>query len=158
MEVSPLPLMGSLCDSFESPCRRKITSSKAYGHARAASIATQTSDTTVAINEHTLAAGEFARAADQTGSQEALRTLKLLESHHQRPQSFSNFHQRENPVITTTIADADIVSEIEKNVSTSAAVSELRNPKNETSNLALPDERRRLHQIYMFRDPCLSAS
>jgi hypothetical protein len=65
---------------------------------------------------------------------------------------------RENPVMTATISDADIVSEIEKNVSTSAVVSELRNPKNETSNLALPDEGLRLHRIYTFRNPCLSAS
>lgn len=46
--------------------------------------ATQTSDSTVAINEHTLAAGEFSNAAKATSSIEALRTLKLLEQHHQR--------------------------------------------------------------------------
>ncbi|OTB05496.1 hypothetical protein M426DRAFT_319760 [Hypoxylon sp. CI-4A] len=57
---------------------------KAHDHAKAASIATQTSDTTVAINEHTRAAGEFANAAKTTSSVEALRTLKLLEQHHQR--------------------------------------------------------------------------
>ncbi|KAI1774919.1 hypothetical protein F4818DRAFT_55636 [Hypoxylon cercidicola] len=57
---------------------------KAHDHARAASIATHTSDTTVAINEHTRAAGEFANAAKNTSSVEALRTLKLLEQHHQR--------------------------------------------------------------------------
>jgi hypothetical protein len=38
----------------------------------------------VAINEHSLAAGEFARAAAITHSHEASRTLKLLERHHQR--------------------------------------------------------------------------
>ncbi|KAI5865090.1 hypothetical protein GGS23DRAFT_594645 [Durotheca rogersii] len=57
---------------------------KAHDHARAASIATQTSDTTVAVNEHTRAAGEFANAAKNTSSVEALRTLKLLEQHHRR--------------------------------------------------------------------------
>ncbi|KAI1105168.1 hypothetical protein F4804DRAFT_304919, partial [Jackrogersella minutella] len=57
---------------------------KAHDHARAASIATQTSDTTVAVNEHTRAAGEFSNAAKNTSSIEALRTLKLLEQHHQR--------------------------------------------------------------------------
>ncbi|KAI0893849.1 hypothetical protein F4806DRAFT_498602 [Annulohypoxylon nitens] len=55
---------------------------KAHDHARAASIATHTSDTTVAVNEHTRAAGEFANAAKNTSSVEALRTLKLLEQHH----------------------------------------------------------------------------
>ncbi|KAM0280897.1 hypothetical protein ACHAQH_003786 [Verticillium albo-atrum] len=53
---------------------------KAHDHARAAANAS----TTVAINEHTLAAGEFANAAQTTTSIEALRTLKLLEEHHLR--------------------------------------------------------------------------
>ncbi|KAI1815812.1 hypothetical protein GGS20DRAFT_541456 [Poronia punctata] len=57
---------------------------KAHDHARAASSATHTSDTTVAINEHTRAAGEFANAAKDTTSVEALRTLRLLEQHHRR--------------------------------------------------------------------------
>ncbi|KAI1079531.1 hypothetical protein F5B20DRAFT_590649 [Whalleya microplaca] len=57
---------------------------KAHDHARAASTATQTADTTVAINEHTKAAGEFSNAAKSTTSVEALRTLKLLEQHHER--------------------------------------------------------------------------
>ncbi|KAI1116938.1 hypothetical protein F5Y14DRAFT_38592 [Nemania sp. NC0429] len=57
---------------------------KAHDHARAASTATHTSDTTVAINEHARAAGEFANAAKDTTSIEALRTLKLLEDHHRR--------------------------------------------------------------------------
>ncbi|KAL1869859.1 hypothetical protein Daus18300_005319 [Diaporthe australafricana] len=46
--------------------------------------ATQTADSTVAINEHTLAAGEFSNAAKVTSSIEALRTLRLLEQHHQK--------------------------------------------------------------------------
>ncbi|KAI0206364.1 hypothetical protein F4808DRAFT_407038 [Astrocystis sublimbata] len=57
---------------------------KAHDHARAASTATHTADTTVAVNEHTRAAGEFASAARETTSVEALRTLKLLEDHHRR--------------------------------------------------------------------------
>ncbi|KAL2176841.1 uncharacterized protein P884DRAFT_225041 [Thermothelomyces heterothallicus CBS 202.75] len=57
---------------------------KAHDHARAAAIATQTSDTSVAINEHAQAAGEFANASKITSSHEALRTLKLLEQHHKR--------------------------------------------------------------------------
>ncbi|PHH56088.1 hypothetical protein CFIMG_003479RA [Ceratocystis fimbriata CBS 114723] len=57
---------------------------KAHDHARAAARATQAADTTVAINEHTLAAGEFALAANTTSSVEALRTLRLLEDHHKR--------------------------------------------------------------------------
>lgn len=57
---------------------------KAHDHAKAASDATQTADSTVAINEHTLAAGEFSNAAKATSSIEALRTLRLLEQHHQK--------------------------------------------------------------------------
>ncbi|KAK3182312.1 hypothetical protein K4F52_006311 [Lecanicillium sp. MT-2017a] len=58
---------------------------KAHDHAHAASVATrQSADTTVAVNEHTQAAGEFASAAKNTTSVEALRTLKLLEAHHKR--------------------------------------------------------------------------
>lgn len=58
---------------------------KAHDHARAAAVATrQAADTTVAVNEHTHAAGEFANAARTTSSLEALRTLKLLEEHHRK--------------------------------------------------------------------------
>ncbi|KAH8680980.1 hypothetical protein BX600DRAFT_8625 [Xylariales sp. PMI_506] len=57
---------------------------KAHDHARAAAEATHASNSTVAINEHTRAAGEFANAAKSTSSAEALRTLRLLEQHHQR--------------------------------------------------------------------------
>lgn len=58
---------------------------RAHDHAHAAAVATrQPSDTTVAISEHAHAAGEFANAARHTTSVEALRTLKLLEDHHQR--------------------------------------------------------------------------
>ncbi|EFX05837.1 hypothetical protein CMQ_3906 [Grosmannia clavigera kw1407] len=57
---------------------------KAHDHAREASIATHSLDTTVAVTEHALAAGEFATAAQTTASTEALRTLKLLEQHHER--------------------------------------------------------------------------
>lgn len=57
---------------------------QAHDHARAASNATQQAESTVAISEHALAAGEFANAAKSTTSIEALRTLRLLEEHHQR--------------------------------------------------------------------------
>merc|ERR1712000_740205 len=60
---------------------------RAHDHARAASTATRMStpaDTTVAVNEHTHAAGEFASAARSTSSVEALRMLKLLEDRHKK--------------------------------------------------------------------------
>ena len=65
-----------------------------------------------------MAAGEFAKAAAGTGSQEALRTLKLLEQHHQKLSQLLKF-PTENPVVDATS---------EKTVTASAAVSELRSP------------------------------
>ncbi|KAF8850673.1 hypothetical protein BDZ45DRAFT_186329 [Acephala macrosclerotiorum] len=101
----------------------------AHDHARAASVATQSSDTTVAINEHTLAAGEFSRAASGTGSAEALRTLRLLEQHHQRLSELLRY-PAENPP-NTTAAEAEVQTVSEKPLSTSAAVAELRASKSD---------------------------
>ncbi|TAQ86343.1 hypothetical protein B7494_g5309 [Chlorociboria aeruginascens] len=100
----------------------------AHDHARAASVATQSSDTTVAINEHTLAAGEFAKAATGTGSTEALRTLRLLEQHHQRLSALLRYPS-ENPVAAAT-AELEVQG-VEKPLSTSAAVAELRASKSD---------------------------
>jgi hypothetical protein len=97
---------------------------QAHDHARAASTATQTADTTVAVNEHTLAAGEFAKAAEGTSSAEALRTLKLLEQHHKKLSQLLKF-PTENPVVDATS---------EKTVTASAAVSELRVPKGDAGH------------------------
>jgi hypothetical protein len=82
MESSPL---AKVCPGaiLPRPLPSQLTA-QAHDHARAAAIATQTSDTTVAINEHAQAAGEFANASKSTSSTEALRTLKLLEQHHKR--------------------------------------------------------------------------
>lgn len=76
-------------DHSEYSCSRRTMDLsplvKAHDHAAAAAVATrQASDTTVAISEHTQAAGEFANAARSTTSAEALRTLKLLEEHHRK--------------------------------------------------------------------------
>ncbi|CAF9943251.1 MAG: hypothetical protein ALECFALPRED_010920 [Alectoria fallacina] len=55
--------------------------SLAQTHARKASKA---NTPTAAIDEHDLAAGQFATAAKGTDNSEAFRTLKLLEQHHQK--------------------------------------------------------------------------
>jgi hypothetical protein len=83
----------------------------------------------VAINEHALAAGEFARAASGTGSAEALRTLRLLEQHHQRLSELLRYPS-ENPPSTTS-AEPDVQVVAEKPLSTSAAVAELRASKSD---------------------------
>ena len=83
----------------------------------------------MAINEHALAAGEFARAASGTGSAEALRTLRLLEQHHQRLSELLRYPS-ENPPSTTS-AEPDVQVVAEKPLSTSAAVAELRASKSD---------------------------
>ena len=97
---------------------------QAHDHARAASIATHGSDTTVAINEHALAAGEFAKAASGTGSAEALRTLRLLEHHHRRLSELLRYPSENS--ISSTSGEGEIQASAEKPVPTSAAVAELR--------------------------------
>lgn len=101
----------------------------AHDHARAASVATQSADTTVAINEHALAAGEFSRAADGTGNAEALRTLRLLESHHRRLSELLRYPAENPPTASTTEPEVQQVNE--KPLSTSAAVAELRASKSD---------------------------
>ncbi|KAK0627682.1 hypothetical protein B0T14DRAFT_513111 [Immersiella caudata] len=88
---------------------------KAHDHARAASNATQLSDTTTAVTEHALAAGEFSNAAKSTGSIEALRTLRLLEQHHKRLAELLKLPV--DPPSQTSTADSDIPEEDEKDVS-----------------------------------------
>lgn len=82
---------------------------QAHDHAKAAADATQTSNSTVAINEHTLAAGEFSNAAKATSSVEALRTLRLLEQHHQKLSELIKFSV-EHPS-KHVISEKDVVEE-----------------------------------------------
>lgn len=88
-----------------------ILTCQAHDHARAAAIATQSSDTTVAINEHAHAAGEFANASQCTSSIEALRTLKLLEQHHNR---LSELLKLPISPPSQSSVESDIVEEDEK--------------------------------------------
>ncbi|KAK8127554.1 hypothetical protein PG984_008662 [Apiospora sp. TS-2023a] len=83
---------------------------KAHDHAKAAAEATHASNSTVAINEHTRAAGEFANAAKSTTSVEALRTLNLLEQHHQRLSELLKV-PRQRPVSQAT-AETDEKEEV----------------------------------------------
>ncbi|KAH8651812.1 hypothetical protein BGZ60DRAFT_473558 [Tricladium varicosporioides] len=101
----------------------------AHDHAKAASVATQSSETTVAINEHALAAGEFAKAATSTESAEALRTLRLLEQHHQRLSELLRYPADNPPSNAPTEPEVQVLAE--KPLSTSAAVAELRASKSD---------------------------
>lgn len=81
----------------------------------------------MAISEHTLAAGEFAKARSGTGSTEALRVLRLLEEHHKKLSALL----REPVSTATTTSEAEVQAVEEKPISTSAAVAELRASKSE---------------------------
>ncbi|KAI9882934.1 MAG: hypothetical protein M1823_005320 [Watsoniomyces obsoletus] len=57
---------------------------RGHAHSRSAASAARSSNSTAAVNEHLFAASEFAQAATGTADAEALRTLRLLEGHHQK--------------------------------------------------------------------------
>jgi hypothetical protein len=61
----------------------------------------------VAINEHALAAGEFANAARTTTSIDALRTLKLLENYHLRLAELMKQPHEQKPPAHDTDADTE---------------------------------------------------
>ncbi|XRM49150.1 hypothetical protein ABZX51_012029 [Aspergillus tubingensis] len=68
----------------------------AHTHARNAVLETRKSNPVAASEEHDLAAGEFATAAQNSSDKEALRTLHLLEQHHKKLAQILRF-QHENP-------------------------------------------------------------
>lgn len=74
--------------------------------------ATRTADSTVAINEHALAASEFSNAAKTTSNVEALRTLRLLEQHHQKLSELLKLPLE--PTSQQSTADSDITEGDEK--------------------------------------------
>ncbi|KAL3442214.1 hypothetical protein BJX65DRAFT_287353 [Aspergillus insuetus] len=67
----------------------------AHTHARNAVSETRKSNPVAASEEHDLAAGEFATAAQSSKDREALRTLHLLEQHHKKLAQILRF-QHEN--------------------------------------------------------------
>ncbi|KAI9825078.1 MAG: hypothetical protein M1832_001398 [Thelocarpon impressellum] len=79
----------------------------AHAHARAAFSHGHSSKAGSAVEEHALAAGEFARAAVSTGDAEALRTLTLLEQHHQKLSEILKF--RSSHPVASQVADIPAV-------------------------------------------------
>ncbi|KAH2288640.1 hypothetical protein KXW02_007354 [Aspergillus fumigatus] len=77
----------------------------AHTHARNAVLETRKANPVAASEEHDLAAGEFATAAQNSSDREALRTLQLLEQHHKKLAQILRF-QHENPVSTKSAATA----------------------------------------------------
>ncbi|KAJ5304032.1 uncharacterized protein N7443_003692 [Penicillium atrosanguineum] len=72
----------------------------AHTHARNAAFETRKSNPVAASEEHDLAAGEFATAAQNSSDPEALRTLRLLEYQHKTLAEILRF-QHEHPASTT---------------------------------------------------------
>lgn len=71
----------------------------AHTHARNALVETRKSNPVAASEEHDLAAGEFATAAQTCADLEAIRTLHLLEQHHKKLAHLLRF-QHEHPTNT----------------------------------------------------------
>ncbi|RKF64440.1 hypothetical protein GcM3_132019 [Golovinomyces cichoracearum] len=94
-----------------------------YDYARAASVATQNSEIKLAISQHALAAGEFSKAASSTKNTEALRTLQLLEQHHQR---LSDLLQSATESPATVIAEQEGQTARSKQQTSLVVVSELK--------------------------------
>ncbi|KAI1986226.1 hypothetical protein LOZ53_004786 [Ophidiomyces ophidiicola] len=91
----------------------------AHSHARNALLETRKSNPVAASEEHDLAAGEFATAAQGTLDKNALRTLYLLEQHHKRLAKIIKF-QHENP---RTVSSPEPVAIIPNTaIATTAAV------------------------------------
>ncbi|OQE40186.1 hypothetical protein PENCOP_c006G02535 [Penicillium coprophilum] len=75
----------------------------AHTHARNAVLETRKANPVAASEEHDLAAGEFATAAQSSSDHEALRTLRLLETHHKKLAEILRF-QHEHPTTASTEA------------------------------------------------------
>ncbi|KAJ5145823.1 uncharacterized protein N7515_000387 [Penicillium bovifimosum] len=75
----------------------------AHTHARNAVLETRKANPVAASEEHDLAAGEFATAAQGSSDLEALRTLRLLETHHKKLAEILRF-QHEHPATPSTEA------------------------------------------------------
>ncbi|KAJ5794654.1 hypothetical protein N7457_001253 [Penicillium paradoxum] len=71
----------------------------AHTHARNAVLETRKANPVAASEEHDLAAGEFATASQSSSDPEALRTLRLLETHHKKLAEILRF-QHEHPAST----------------------------------------------------------
>ncbi|KAI9758085.1 MAG: hypothetical protein M4579_003216 [Chaenotheca gracillima] len=103
---------------------------KAHAHARSAMSKHLPSNVTSAIEEHSVAAGEFAQAAKGTGDPEALRTLKLLEQHHQKLSQILNFRSSlPNPPPVTETTETEQGESNEKVGVTAASASKSAAPQ-----------------------------
>ncbi|KAJ5836470.1 hypothetical protein N7447_002496 [Penicillium robsamsonii] len=101
----------------------------AHTHARNAVLETRKANPVAASEEHDLAAGEFATAAQSSSDHEALRTLRLLETHHKRLAEILRF-QHEHPNTVSAEAPAATVSSL----ATQQTAAEVGGTKGATAN------------------------
>ncbi|PWY79123.1 hypothetical protein BO70DRAFT_362901 [Aspergillus heteromorphus CBS 117.55] len=78
----------------------------AHTHARNAVLETRKSNPVAASEEHDLAAGEFATAAQHSSDREALRTLQLLETHHKKLAQILRFQHEHPPTAASAGSNA----------------------------------------------------
>ncbi|RAL00193.1 uncharacterized protein BO80DRAFT_384003 [Aspergillus ibericus CBS 121593] len=109
----------------------------AHTHARNAVLETRKSNPVAASEEHDLAAGEFATAAQNSSDREALRTLQLLEQHHKKLAQILRF-QHENPPSTAGAnANAQLLA-TESGTRTSASAGDPQQPPRLSGHPRLP--------------------
>ncbi|EKV12169.1 Subunit 21 of Mediator complex [Penicillium digitatum] len=101
----------------------------AHTHARNAVLETRKANPVAASEEHDLAAGEFATAAQSSSDHEALRTLRLLETHHKKLAEILRF-QHENP--TTSAESTSTTASL--TVGTQLTAAELGSTKSASAN------------------------
>ncbi|KAL2820540.1 hypothetical protein BDW59DRAFT_113752 [Aspergillus cavernicola] len=118
-----------------------------HTHARNAVLETRKSNPVAASEEHDLAAGEFATAAQSSRDHEALRTLHLLEQHHKKLAHILRF-QHENPPSAAAVGVASAAAGMNPPTSSESGTSKAdaqlpprltvnsRLPKRESSSIA----------------------
>ncbi|KAL4890123.1 hypothetical protein BDV59DRAFT_185300 [Aspergillus ambiguus] len=114
----------------------------AHTHARNAVLETRKSNPVAASEEHDLAAGEFATAAQSSSDREALRALQLLEQHHKKLAQILRFQHEHPPTASSTAGSTDTVTIKTSSQTTDAQqqpprlTAQTRLPARETSSIA----------------------
>ncbi|KAJ5199226.1 hypothetical protein N7491_000217 [Penicillium cf. griseofulvum] len=105
----------------------------AHTHARNAVLETRKANPVAASEEHDLAAGEFATAAQSSSDHEALRTLRLLETHHKKLAEILRF-QHENPTTIPAETASATTSATASTLATQQTAAELGATKSASAN------------------------
>ncbi|KAJ6034766.1 uncharacterized protein N7446_009521 [Penicillium canescens] len=108
----------------------------AHTHARNAVLETRKANPVAASEEHDLAAGEFATAAQNSSDKEALRTLRLLETHHKKLAELLRFQHEHPTTAPTEVTSATTSSNLSvQQAATDAAGAKTATPTQDAHNL-----------------------